>query len=305
MSEHSTDEREAPSDDVRDPSQSHAPDRSSSLRVSLFDAVTSLLMSLMLMLGSLVMLLVMVWLLDQTPEMARSIPQPEQASATTSPDGFELDFQEPGVEEVEQLLEITLAQQLEAVTEAVSTVAASPVAVDTAQNVNRRGKQAGDSREPGPNNQQGVPRFQRWQLKFEATNRASYAKQLDHFGIELAAIGGGRSGVDYASSLSSTPQLRHGASRDEKRLYFLWRQSGPLVAYDRQLLGLAGVELSGRQLLKFIPETLENQLAAVELEYARSHGRSSSQEIATTVFLCEPIPDGYHFRVVSQRYRRL
>ncbi len=38
---------------------------------------------------------------------------------------------------------------------------------------------------------------------------------------------------------SQQPQLRHGASGQEKRLYFLWTQPGPLMQFDRHLIGRA------------------------------------------------------------------
>ena len=48
-----------------------------------------------------------------------------------APDYFERDFEPPGAEEVEELMEPTLAETLEAVTDAVSTVAASLVTTDS------------------------------------------------------------------------------------------------------------------------------------------------------------------------------
>ncbi len=293
------------SDSHRDTGPASVQDlRETSLRVSLFDVVTSLFLSLILLLGCLVGVLLIIWWVDR-PAMVVKLVQPVRRAVTTdnSLDGWEQDFQEPGVEEVEQLREVSVQDALLAVTEAVSRVAAAPLVADSDLSRSSEGKGPGNSRPPGPIRQEGVPAFQRWQLKFAARDLDSYARQLDFHQIELGAVGG-RPGVDYAGSLSTGPRSRHGESTAEKRLYFLWNSPGPLLMYDLQLLRRAGVELSGRQVLKFISPELENRLAALELEYARANGRSSVTEIAATVFVSEKSAGGYRFRVISQRYRR-
>ena len=73
---------------------------------------------------------------------------------------------------------------------------------------------------------------------------------------------------------SQRPRLRHGASDEEQRLYFLWTQLGSLMQFDRQLSRRAvsesstGAQLEKREILKFISPALENRLAKTELEYA-------------------------------------
>ena len=57
-------------------------------------------------------------------------------------------------------------------------------------------------------------------------------------------------------------------------------------------------------MLKFIPKDLENQLAVIELDYAKSKGHQSVTEIAKTVFENNPDGNGYKFEVISQRYRK-
>lgn len=276
-------------------------------RVTLYDSVTSFLTALMLMIGTIVSILFLLWLIDSQPA-AESFPPPSISRVSTyHPPGLERDFQVPGVREVEKLQEISIADALEAVTDAASRVAGSPIAAESETFVNSLGENGvGDSRPPGPiNSDVGVPAFDRWQLKFRARNLRSYASQLDHFGIELGAIGGGIAGVDYATDLTSgRPGKRHGESGAESRLYFLWNASGPLLGYDRQLLASSGVEIGGRQVIKFVSPGLEKRLTELELEYARAHGRQSIAEIAKTVFESEPTAGGFRFRVVAQRYRK-
>jgi hypothetical protein len=187
-------------------------------------------------------------------------------------------------------------------------VAASLDAIDASSAVTA-GSARGDSRPPGPLGEGDdiIPRFQRWELKFQASGVRPYASQLDFYGIELGSIGGGIASVDYASNLAKAPQSRSGTSAQENklgRLYFMWRQDGPLKQYDIQLLGQAGVQTQGRQILKFIPKRLEDQLAQIELQYARNNGHNSVKEIAKTIFESRAGSGGsYQFVVIEQRYR--
>ena len=93
-------------------------------------------------------------------------------------------------------------------------------------------------------------------------------------------------------------------TEDEKRLYFMWNSPSPLMQFDRQLLGKAGIPLPNRTMLKFIPVTLENQLANIEKEYWESKGYTSVTQIAKTVFESKADGRGYKFEVTSQRYRK-
>lgn len=281
------------------------------LQTQKVDLVASLLMAGLVVVGLLVLLMLILWLTETFTWQAGGITVLEERAAGRGDHaaGFERDIEPPGAEEIEELLEPTLAESLEAVTEAASTVAASIESFATDAAVSTAGNGRGDSRPPGPEGEGDdiVPRFERWDLKFQAKGLKPYAAQLDYYKIELACIGGGVPTVDYAFSLSTRPQTRSGSSAEENklmRLYFMWRQDGPLKEFDRQLLTEAGVRTGGRQLLRFIPKDLENILANVELDYAKSKGHPSVTEIAKTVFESKATSSGgYEFVVIEQRYR--
>lgn len=278
------------------------------LVVSKFDKVSSMLLAFAMFLGILVGLLFLLWLTTGKPEIILSYPEivENPAGRGENAEGFERDFEPPGAEEVEDLLEPTVQDTLMAVTDAVSSVPASFTSVNSNASASTQGSGRGDSRQPGPEGEGDdiVPRFERWKLKFLARNLKAYASQLDYYKIELAAIGGGINGVDYAKNLAGAPQTRRGASDDEERLYFMWTSPGPLMKYDQQLLQKAGVKLTGRQMLKFIPKNLENMLANIELEYAREHGHEKVTEIAKTIFESRAVDGGYMFEVIDQTYRK-
>ncbi len=279
------------------------------LRISRFDIVTSFFMALILFIGTFVTILFIVWLTSRWSFPPRAIEPiiENPAGRGENPEGFERDFEPPGAEEVEELMEPTLAETIEAVTDAVSTVAASLATTDSNAPASTQGSGAGDSRPPGPagEGEDIIPRFERWQLNFSARNLKAYATQLDFYAIELGAIGGSVQGVDVANNLAGNPQKRRIVDTEsEKRLYFMWNSPGPLMEYDRQLLQQAGIPLPNRQMLKFIPPDLENQLAVIELDYAKQKGHQSVTEIAKTIFESKGSGNGYAFEVIDQRYRK-
>jgi hypothetical protein len=273
------------------------------LRTSRFDTVAAFLQALMWFVGVFALMLFMVWLTGRLSFGPRPFPPilENPAGRGDNAEGFEREFEPPGAEEVADLAEPTIQDTLTAVTDAVTSVA---VASDSAKT---EGTGKGDSRPPGPEAEGDdiVPRHERWELQFVAKTAAEYAKQLDYYKIELGTLGGGIQGVDYARNLSGAIQKRQGTSAAEKRLYFMWvDRSSPLYQFDRQLLQKAGVNVSGRELLKFVEDELQNMLANIELEYATKAGHPSVKEIAKTVFQSIPAGTGYGFEVVNQRYRK-
>src|SRR6056297_1956994 len=282
------------------------------LKTSRFDVVRSLLMAFMLFIGVFVLMLFIVWLTRQLEFKAAEFPPivENAAGRGENAEGFERDFEPPGAEEVEELTEPTLEDTLEAVTDAVSSVAASLDTMNTNAPASTAGTGMGDSRPPGPmgEGEDIIPRFERWRLNFSAKNVGAYAKQLDYYKIELAAVGGGVQGVDIASNLSGGVRQRRVSSEDPeaKRLYFSWTDPNVNFAkWDQQLLQKGGVSTAGkRMLIQFIPQELENELAHIELAYAATQGRQSVTEIAKTVFESTGSGGSYKFEVVEQRYRR-
>ena len=132
---------------------------------------------------------------------------------------------------------------------------------------------------------------------------AAYARQLDYFGIELAAAGGGRANVDYAFHLSKrTPNRRTASGSKEKRLYMTWR-SGQLQAADRELLARAAVQTAGRVVLQFYPPRVEQVLAKLEMQHATGYHVSHVREIRKTVYGVRSEKNKYEFFVIDQRYR--
>jgi hypothetical protein len=281
----------------------------SSMRTNKVEQVSSLLISIAVMLALAVGALFLLFLLsmswtrpqEMTLEVERIAGRGENAAGT------ERDFDPPSVDEVEQLTEPALEQTMQMVNDAIAAIASmDTIMANDAITGDRNGK--GDSRPPGPEGEgvDGVHRGERWELKFTARDRKAYAGQLDAFGIELAAIGGGITSIDYATNLAKSPKGRSGTRDQEKRLFFTYVTNNALMQYDKALLQSANVNIKERTVLKFIPKETEDQLALAEKAYyidKRSKDFRIS-DIAKTIFECKASKSGkFEWVVIDQRYR--
>jgi hypothetical protein len=187
------------------------------------------------------------------------------------------------------------------VTDIASSVAAAYDTIDTDALATTKGTGRGDSRPPGPEGegQNVIPPWERWEIRYSSTDFAVYARQLDHFGIELGALGGSKL-VDYAYNLSrNPPATRQGATKDEKRVYMTWR-TGKLREYDEALLARASIRTSGRILMQFIPDDVNQQLHALEFATAEGH---PPEEWLRTIFGVRSAGSGYEYYVIERSYR--
>lgn len=222
----------------------------------------------------------------------------ESYSGTENPPGLERDT-EPLQDEVEDMNEEKLDESLSSVSDFISA----------ALDVGGRKAGRGDSRRAGPpgEGRDVVPAFERWELKFSARDVNGYGKTLDFFKMELAAVGGGEPLVEYAGNFSGAPTTHKGPGDQEKRLYFMYRNEGALLQYDRQLLKKAGIKTDNRTVLKFIPQDMQGKLQQLELDYGRKNRgpKTDLEDIAKTVYECQVVgKTGYQWVVVDQRYRK-
>lgn len=264
------------------------------LKVSAYDRVSSMIVALLVMVGSIVAMLGVVWWTSQLltrPASQEVFLVEEEGEETNEQDAREV--QEPGLEDL-ALVEPDVQETLAAVTDAVSSISASLDAIETA--VSTRG-QGGEGRKAGSG---VIPRWQRWEVRFLSTTLESYAKQLEFFGIELAAMGGGKAGVDYAAFDKGRIVRRQSSEGDEdKRLYFVW-QGGRFQQQDRTLLAQAGINTQGRITCQFFPPQLENTLAVLE---QKQLGGKPLKQVKRTVFAVRPQGSGFEFYVVEIQSR--
>jgi hypothetical protein len=271
------------------------------LRVSAFEQVTSMMLSLLVLLSAAAVILFALWASNRLFHSQVAVPVVMEEIGTGEgsygnsleydvPPGEDLDFEQPQA-----------PQTLATVAAAVSgrAVALDDVALgDPPQGgPGGRGGRGGFGNNPrGSGGKPGRPR--RWEIQFlEGNTIESYARQLDYFKLELGVLMPGDM-VAYAYHLSKvTPDRRTGSVVDEKRYYLTWRR-GDLEKVDRQLLTRAGIEAEGKPVLKFLPAEVEATLAQLERERAGNESKS----VYKTRFGIRKDANKYTFYVLDQSY---
>ena len=279
------------------------------LAVSAYERTAGWVISLNILFGFAVALMFLLWLgqkINFRDEQSDVVLVENIAGRGDHAAGIARDIEAPGIDELPEETEPKVEQLLEAVTDVVSSEAASLDSMQTAMLSSNAGQGLGDSRPPGPLGEGDniIPRGERWEIRYNSTSLRAYARQLDFFGIELAAVGGGVNRIDYARNVQkSPPDRRSGPGGDsEQRLYMLWT-AGALRQFDQQLLQAAGIETTGRIVVQFYPASVENQLARLELDHARKNGKTSVKQIKETVFGVRGAGNGFEYFVQDQRYR--
>lgn len=264
------------------------------LKVSRYDRVSSMLLSLVILLGVVVFVLLVIWLTSRIflRQTAVSVELVELGSGD-GPLGGGMELAEPIDEEIEAP---DVQQTLAVIAEAV---ALKTVQLDDPALGGRVGPGTGKgSGSTGKGSGSGTSR--QWEVRFIKGNTLeSYARQLDFFKIELGVLLPGNK-VAYAYNLTKRkPDTRTAAADQEQRYYLTWR-SGELEEADRELLARVGIQSAGRIILKFLPRQLEAQLAGMEKARA---GRHADIVRRTRFEVRADGAGGYAFRIIDQSYR--
>ncbi len=284
------------------------PTREIKLAVSAYDRAASWIIALNILVGTGVLLAFLMWLslmLQFTPSTPEPILTERIAGRGDHAAGFARDVEAPGADELQEEMEPTVEQMLEAVTTVVSTQAAALDSMQTNMSSSNPGNGLGDSRPRGPLGEGDdiIPRWERWEIRYNTNSLDAYMEQLDFFRIELGAVGGGEKLIDYARNFSKgRPERRRGPGDKEHRLYMTWT-GGPLKQFDIRLLKMAGIKTKGRIIMQFYPPDVENHLANLELNFAKQNGKTSVKQIKRTVFGVRRGGRGFEYYVISQKYR--
>lgn len=280
------------------PSVRRERERHYKLGVNSYDRVASLLVSLLIMVGVIVLGLVIVFFARKLylAQIVRPVgiadPRPDNAAK-----GFKQDMEPPGLEDAPDLIEPQLQDTLNTITESINASSAMPSdeVIDNPGEVGK-GSGYGDSRASGAGGEGGQEPAR--EIRFKPSNPAEYAKYLDHFKIELAVLGRDNK-VYYAYNLiKSQPDTRVGDPLKDNRL---WMNSAgsPSAALDKQLVQKAGIAGRGSIILQFYPP--ETQAILFRLEQQKA-GKKSLDQIKRTVFRVARQGNGFAFSVESQEY---
>ncbi len=276
------------------------------LRVSAYDRAASLLVALLIIVGLAVVALFVVWLTSRVTVQNVSVPiEMERVGGRedgTLGESLQIDSpNEETLSEQTDLVEPQLQETVAMINEALAQVVAdlSDPLLNAELEAGAQGRSTGTGNAAplgsGDGDGGGFPRAQRWRIEFDRTTLQAYARQLDDFNIELAAVGGGR--VEYASNLTAARPTRRvaGSGATDDRLYMSW-QGGTLRQFDLQLLQRAGINHSGRIVVQFYPQDVENRLAILEKSFANRE----PQQIRRTTFGVRAAGGKSDFYVISQ-----
>jgi len=287
--------------------------RSHGLSVSRYDQVSGTLLSILLVMGVLTLMMFFIWLSTRLHFVPAPVPVMvlEDVGGGGRGDTFgargSADFEEPAPEEVHETPAEPIEESLVALSSVASVVSTQTIQLDSLEGGSQswgrgEGSGSGDGRGPGPGGpgtSDGVPAYERWEVRMSATNIGEYARQLDFFGVELAVAGGGNPNVEYITKLSSAkPAVRIGDPKNERRLRFM-HQSGDLRRADQELVRKAGLSTDGRVVFQFYSQEMYTQL--LTLENIRK-GSRRIKEVRKTIFGVRGSAGKYEFYVIDQLY---
>jgi hypothetical protein len=286
--------------------------QSQRLRVSVYDRAWCWLLALLLLFGTAVFMLFMVWLSNHmhVVDIAREVDLTEVGDGEGGGDGrpsggTQLESPENSSEQIELNDTSTpdVADTLTAVSETVveTVTQLDDPSLQTARPKGDYGTGGGSGGGSGPGRGMGhgkgrPGRPQRWDWKIEKGNSLdTYGRQLDFFKIELGVILPGDKVVYLSGFSSGIPTKREGPRALEKR-YFFVLQGGDLEQADLEFFRRARVSTESGRIFKFIPRELELKM----IETEKAFQNKTIAEIKKTRFQIMPEGGGYAFKVVSQ-----
>lgn len=298
---------------VTHPPQAPRPNRTIvEIGATTYEQVSSWMTALLLMLGILTFLLFIVWLTNRI----RFTPAPTQVEMANEDvgggghgnglAGGERDFEEPTPEELPEMNQEKVDQSLADIAALVTTqsIALEAIGGETSSGTGE-GTGSGDGRGKGPGGpgtSDGIPAWERWEIKFAATDSKLYAQQLDFFKVELGVAGGGDPNVHYVSNLAAEkPVVRVGDPKKEDRIRFLFR-GGSLRKIDRDFARKAGINVEGRVVFHFYSKEMYNALLTLENQKMRDKGMHII-DVKRTVFGIRGTAGNFEFHVIDQQYR--
>ena len=276
------------------------------LTVNSYDRTATLLIALLIMVGSAVAGLLVVFFATRNYPTIEPIPVvPVEATSPNANQGLAEEPDPPGIEEAPDLTEPQLQDTLDSLTAAMSLdqVLLSDEMLDAEKEAGK-GKGLGDSRMAGTGGDgvvERVPRWERWKIRFEPDSAGDFASWLDYHKIELGVLGRDNK-VHYAFDLaSSTPNSRTGEPKQETRGYTS-AADGPMPTLTMQLASKADIARFGQIVLLFYPFDVESVLYTLEKKYAEQKNVTDVNRLRETNFLVIKDRSNYSFQVVDQKY---
>ena len=286
--------------------QTSALPRKYQLTVNTYDRTATLLIALLIMVGTAVTgLLVVFFATRQFPTIEPIPVVPVEATSPNANQGLAQEPDPPGAEDAPDLTEPQLQDTLDALTAAASMeqVLLSDEMIDAEKQAGK-GKGLGDSRMAGPGGDgvvERVPRWERWKFRFEPESSAAFQQWLDQFGIRLGVFGRDNK-VHLAYDFLKGTKVTAGTSKEYTTWGYTVPADGPMPTLAAQLARKAGIARKGPIVLLFYPFDVEAILYTTEKKYAEKQGVTDVNKLRSTVFTVFKTGNQYKFQVLNQKY---
>lgn len=275
-------------------------------KTSAYDRLSAWLTALILLVGFLVATLFLIWL-TSVIKFDTNVATPFKASdvgddGNDKPEGFEDDELDPGVEDFAEVETPQLAEALEAVSSAVSTIRANSEMVSGDAAVMGKGGGYG-SRDGGPSGSgDGVPEYKRWKIVYEVDNKDTYKLQLDHFGIQIGVVESVGERVYRIGNVSRGAQVVQSTREKEGGLRFSHSKMR-MKRWDEEISRKAGVPTEGNLMCQFYNDDTRNKIGKAEDDYLKEVGRELRDVRRTNIKVESDGSGGFVFKIVSCEYR--
>lgn len=274
------------------------------LNVNAYDRVSSLLVALLVLIGTTVIVLVIVFLFRRfSPEIDQTVIRPIPLPRGEPPKGYEDDIEPPGLENAPKDLPPQLQDTLKELTNAISSKTAM-LSNETFQAAEAAGYGTGKGNKMYDGTGGGGGNDPPKELRFEAASDQDYAQMIDFFGGELAVVDTRENKVYYAKNLAQkNPTTRVGTPEEEnKDNRFRFTSGGLLRNIEVRLARNAGIMKAGGIVVVFYPDKVANDIYAKEQAKMRENGYKELDDIDRTVFRVTKEGREYVFSVEDQKY---
>lgn len=272
------------------------------LEVNSYDRVSSLLVSLLVLVGMTVAVLFIIFLFRRfSPDEAPSLLIPITKSRGEPVKGYAEELEPPGLEDAPTDLPPELQDTLKELSNAISSKTAMLANENfSADGTAGQGSGQGNKNYDGDGGEGGNAPLK--ELRFEARSDDDYAAMIDFFGAELAVLDMRENKIRYAKNLSQAkPTTRVGDPGEEKR--FAFRATGPpLAPIEVRLARKAGIMRSPAILVVYYPDEITQKIYALEQEEMRKMGKTTLEEVDRTIYRVEKEGREYKFNVEEQTY---
>ncbi|QDU56504.1 hypothetical protein [Aeoliella mucimassa] len=275
------------------------------LQVNSFDRVSSLLVSLLVLVGTTVAVMVIIFVFRRfSPDMTQAVVIPVSKARGEPPKGYAEDLEPPGLEDAPTDMPPELQETLKELTNAISSKTAM-ISNDTF----RADKQAGYGTGKGHKDYDGTggeggndpPK----EMRFDASSETDYARMIDYFGGELAVIVPREKKIYYAKNLANArPTTRVGTPVEENKANrFRFLASGPpLQPLEVKLARKANIMKANAIVVVFYPEEFATKIYTIEQAEMRKNGHKSIDEIDRTIIRVSKQGSDYNLNVEKQTY---